>query len=176
MRIIDNVWQPSPSHSSVPYSAVVGYICSRYNWYWEQSTCKHCYKSLYCFSLPGQITISREPNNVTVTEGMDAFFACTYVGTSGVPSWRIANHVFAINALPPRHLFNGSGLIVSNVDMSMNMTSYSCLFSVYIGEGRFRTMESNSGFLFITGLHVSSSSYLVCLPNFPLVCGFNSRR
>lgn len=47
----------------------------------------------------------QEPKNVTVSEGADAFFACIYHGTTGVPVWRIANDVFVASALPPRHSY-----------------------------------------------------------------------
>ena len=100
----------------------------------------------------GQIVFLQEPNNVTVVEGMDAFFPCTYHGTSGVPDWRIANNDFVISTLPHKHSYNGSGLVVSNVDLSLNMNSYSCFFSVYQGEGKFMEIESTTGFLIITGL------------------------
>ena len=100
--------------------------------------------------MPGQIVFLQEPKNVTVAEGMDAFFACTYLGTSGVPVWRIANHEFVASTLPPRHSYNGSGLVVTNVDWSLNMNSYSCFFSVYQG-GKFMDIESTTGFLIIAG-------------------------
>ena len=104
----------------------------------------------------GQIVFSQEPKNVTVFEGMDAFFPCTYHGTSGIPTWRITNTSFATSALPPRHSYNGSGLVVSSVNLSLNMSSYSCFFSVYVGGGQFVDVNSSTGFLIIAGLHTSS--------------------
>ena len=105
--------------------------------------------------MAGQITFLQEPKNVTVPEGADTFFACTYNGTTGVPVWRITNNVFVTSALPPRHSYNGSGLVVSNVDLLLNMNSYSCFFNVHIGRGRFVDIESTTGFLVIAGLHAS---------------------
>ena len=99
----------------------------------------------------GQIVFLQQPMNVTLAAGMDAFFACTYLGTSGVPDWRISNNVFVASALPPRHLYNGSGLVVSNVDLSLNMSSYSCLFPVFNGR-EFTDIESTIGYLLIIGL------------------------
>ena len=109
----------------------------------------------------------QEPKNVTVSEGLNAFFACTYNGTSRVPVWRIANEVFVTSALPPRHSYNGFGLVVSRVELSLNMTSYSCFFSVYIGGGEFMDIESTTGYLIIAGLHTSSimSHYIVHYQN-----------
>ena len=103
--------------------------------------------------LPGQIFVE-EPQNVTVPEGVDVFFPCSYQGISGVPTWRISKQVFISSDLPPKHSFNGSGLIVHNVDLSLNMTSYSCFFSVYQGGGTIRDIESRTGFLIIAGLHI----------------------
>ena len=102
-------------------------------------------------SIPGRIVFIQQPQNVTVSEGADAFFPCSYLGTSGVPSWKINNKVFVTSPLPSRHLYNGSGLVVSNVDLSLNMSSYSCFFTVYIN-GEFMDIKSNTGFLII-GLH-----------------------
>ena len=93
---------------------------------------------------------------MTVFEGMDAFFPCYYHGTSGIPTWRIGKTEFATSALPPPYFYNGSGLVVSNVDLSLNMTSYSCFFSVYVGGGQFMDINSSTGFLIIAGLHTSS--------------------
>ena len=109
------------------------------------------------FFILAQIMFLQEPKNMTVSEGMDAFFACTSNDTSGVPTWRIANHEFATSALPPRYFYNGSGLVVSSVDLSLNMTSYSCFFIVYVTEGQFVDIESTTGFLYVSGLHAQSS-------------------
>ena len=105
----------------------------------------------------GQIVFLQEPKNVTVAERMDAFFACTYRGTSGVPTWKIADNTFVTNALPPKHSYNGSGLVVNSVDLSLNMTSYACFFSEFIGGGQFSDITSNTGFLIIAGLCITAS-------------------
>ena len=47
---------------------------------------------------------------------------------------------------------NVSGLVISNVDLSLNMNSYSCFFSSHIGGGQFMDIESTTGFLVIAGL------------------------
>jgi len=44
----------------------------------------------------------QEPKNVTVVERLDAFFACSYRGTNGVPSWKIVKNTFVISALPSK--------------------------------------------------------------------------
>ena len=107
--------------------------------------------------ITGQIEFLEEPRNVTVVERTDAFFACSYRGIRGVPSWRIDNIPFVISTLPPKHSYNGSGLVVSNVDLSLNMTSYACFFTVHIGRGQFKAIQSETGFLIIAGIHCKKS-------------------
>ena len=114
--------------------------------------CKHEETSHAKFlSMAGQIVFLQEPKNVTVAEGKDAFFPCSYLGTNRSPSWTINSHIFLISSLPPKHSYNGSGLIVSNVDLSLNMSSYSCSI-VLVTRGRLNNTKSNTGFLLIAGL------------------------
>ena len=101
--------------------------------------------------MQGQIVFLQQPKNVTVFEGITTFFACTYGGINVVPRWRINNEVFVASALPRGHSYHRSGLVISSVDLSLNMTSYSCFFTVYQG-GRLMDVESTTGFLKI-GLH-----------------------
>ena len=110
------------------------------------------------FSIAGQNGYLQQPKNVTVFEGMDAFFACSYIGINAVPRWRITNQIFVSGALPPRYSYNGSGLVISSVDSSLNMTSYSCFFSVY-QEGRFINIQSTTGYLIIAGLFTNVLIY-----------------
>ena len=106
------------------------------------------------FSMLGRIVFLQEPKNVTVFEGMNAFFACTYEGTNVVPRWRINNQIFVASALPRGHSYNRSGLVISSVDLSLNMTSYSCFFTVLQG-GQLIDIESTIGYLIIAGLYTS---------------------
>ena len=59
-------------------------------------------------------------------------------------------------------MHNGSGLVITSVDLSLNMTSYSCLFKllpcVRSGRVEYKHIESNTGFLFISGLHMPPSN------------------
>ena len=108
----------------------------------------------------GQIVFIQQPKNVTVNENTDAFFPCTYFGTTDVPTWRINDNDFVTSGLPPKHSYNGTGLVVHNVDLSLNNYSYSCFFLVYAGQGGFIYIGSNTGFLNIEGLCTSSSDFL----------------
>ena len=114
---------------------------------------RHSISYARSFFMTGQIIFLQEPRNVTVTEGVDAFFPCTYYGTNRSPHWKINSSIYSISDLPPRHLYNGSGLVISNVDLSLNMTSYSCFIEV-IARGEFIDIESNIGFLLIPGLQM----------------------
>ena len=120
-----------------------------------------CKNLLLILSVLGKIMFLQEPRNVTVSEGADAFFPCTYHGTTGVPDWRISNNVFVTSVLPPRHSYNGSGLLVRNVDLSLNVTPYTCLFTVFVEGGQISDIESSTGFLLITGWH-TQNPVLVC--------------
>ena len=113
-----------------------------------------CMNLLLILSVPGHIMFLQQPRNVTVPEGADAFFACTYNGTTGVPDWKISNNVYV--TLPPRHSYNGTGLVVRNVDLSQNVTPYSCFFTVYIEGGQLIDIESTTGFLLIAGWHTQN--------------------
>ena len=116
--------------------------------------------NIIVFSMADQIDFLKEPNNVTVFEGNAAFFPCTFVGINVAPRWRINNEMFVTSALPRGYSYNRSGLVISSVDLSLNMTSYSCFFSVYQG-GRFMDIESTTGYLIIAGLHIPQYNYSI---------------
>ena len=110
--------------------------------------------------MSGQIVFLQEPANVTVAEGTTAFFACTYNGTTAAPEWKINDRPYLLCSLPSRHSYDGSGLVVENVNLSMNMNSYSCFFELLPCDGTvsLKEIESNTGFLFITGLNMPLST------------------
>ena len=90
--------------------------------------------------------------NVTVSEGMDAYFPCSYNGTNRSPTWKINNHTYFINNLPMKTSYNGSVLTVSNVDLSLNNTSYYCYITI-LKRGNVKKIESDIGILLVSGLH-----------------------
>ena len=69
---------------------------------------------------------STQPHNVTVTEGNEASFACSFNGSFSVPGWKINGRTYTWNTLPAKHEFTGSQLVVSDVDVSMNGSTYQC--------------------------------------------------
>ena len=79
--------------------------------------------------------LKSQPSDVTAPPGSDVFFPCTYIGISAniLPQWRINGELFFSNSLPPRHFYNGTGVLVLNIDESMNMNSYICLFDLTSG-------------------------------------------
>ena len=91
--------------------------------------------------------------NVTVAEGDDAYFPCTYDGIHTSPYWNISSadgrqKIVSTNNLPYKHYFNGTGLIVQNVDARNNMTLYSCILQVAEGDDD-TTQTSTSGQLIV---------------------------
>ena len=92
-----------------------------------------------------------QPHNTEATIGKSAFFPCTYNGTRGAPHWVVnQTHTHLVSALPSGHSHNGTGLIVDNVDISMNATEYQCCFEGPVGLGVIEQICSSAGTLIIT--------------------------
>lgn len=85
--------------------------------------------------------------NVTSIIGGQAYFPCTYEGTDVTPGWRIvhangeASH-YTATTLPINHYYNGMGLLVREIDQTLNLTVYSCFFKFNIA-GSYRIMSLN---------------------------------
>ena len=76
-----------------------------------------------------------EPQDVCILEGEGTYFPCIYTGTTVLPYWKINGSLYPTNRLPGQHHYNGTGLIVHSISMSMNMQTYACLFQVSTSEG-----------------------------------------
>ena len=74
------------------------------------------------------ITFTDHPQDNCVYEGEDAYFQCGYTGTRTRPSWLINGMARSSTSLPLRHMLNRTGLIVTNVDTTMNNWTYACFF------------------------------------------------
>ena len=70
---------------------------------------------------------SSQPHNVSVTEGSEARFSCTYDSSSVVPIWIINGLSYTWTSLPEKHTFNGHQIIIESVDTSMNGSTYQCV-------------------------------------------------
>ena len=93
----------------------------------------------------------RQPNNTEAAIGKSVFFPCTYNGTRGAPHWVVnQTHTYLVSALPSGHSHNGTGLIVDNVDISMNATKYQCCFEGPVGLGVIEQICSSAGTLIIS--------------------------
>ena len=79
-----------------------------------------------------QVHFISEPNNQCVAEEETAYFPCTYTGTSLRPKWRINENEYTISTLPLFHFFDGMGLLVTRISISMNMSQYTCFFNSQI--------------------------------------------
>ena len=107
------------------------------------------------------MTFMRKPQDTKAVVGNNAFFPCIYTGTRGVPHWLINQTItHVVSQLPLGHSYNGTGLIVHNVDVSINATTYQCCFEIHTGEGFIEeTCSSPPGMLIINaGTGIINSS------------------
>ena len=84
-----------------------------------------CYASIFI----------REPHDVCIGENGNAFFQCLIAGATSTPFWKINGRTYSSTRLPIKHVFNGTGLVVQNTDLSMDNSTYSCLYYVTTSEG-----------------------------------------
>lgn len=82
---------------------------------------------------------------MTVTEGADVFIPCSFRGVIAEPVWIINGEFHDITNPPPKHTYN-SGWIISDVDLSMSLSSYVCILDLTSGE----YLMSTTGFLIVT--------------------------
>lgn len=76
-----------------------------------------------------------EPRDICINEGSNAFFQCTVAGATSTPFWKINGRTYSSTRLPVKHVFNGAGLVVLSADLSMDNSTYSCLYFVTTSEG-----------------------------------------
>lgn len=102
------------------------------------------------FAAGQHVVFVCEPQDTKAVSGNDAFFPCTYTGTSVVPHWSVnQTRMYPVSALPSGHRHNDTGLIVHNVDTSMNATKYQCCFEFHVGQGVIKPICSSAGMLII---------------------------
>lgn len=94
------------------------------------------------------VTFRSQPVNVTTVIGGQAYFPCTYEGSSVAPSWRIVDkngeaRDYTITTLPVNHYYTGDGLLLRNIDKSLNLTVYSCFLKFHIA-GYHQISSSNA--------------------------------
>lgn len=88
------------------------------------------------YTLLGQVQFITEPSDVKVEIGDAAFFPCLSTSLYQ-PNWMINEQSYSPSDIErlEEHVYNGTGLEVSNVDASMHMWTYTCFFT-YITESR----------------------------------------
>ena len=59
-------------------------------------------------------------------EGDTAEFSCFFTETSSTPCWIINGTVYSIDELPSGHSYRNHTLLVTDVDSSLNSTTYQC--------------------------------------------------
>lgn len=101
------------------------------------------------------------PDTMKVNAGENSFVHCVMNGTPSMPLWKIkfpndrTFTLFTSLNLPPRHFFNGSGIVITNADTRMNGTMYQCLLH-YIKNDIVATVESEFGMLIVQSLSIST--------------------
>jgi len=96
------------------------------------------------------VTFMQQPQDTKAVVGSDVFFPCTYTGTRGVPHWLINQFIHVVSQLPSGHSYNGTGLIIHQVDVFMNATEYQCCFELHTGQGVIKKTCSSAGMLIIS--------------------------
>ena len=104
---------------------------------WVFKPCAHVQTydmSLYNSHLT-VITYVEQPANVSAVVMGQAYFPCRYTGTNKVPEWNIIDSnglamQYTATTLPSFHFYNGTGLLITKVDASLNLTTYSCFFDL----------------------------------------------
>ena len=90
-----------------------------------------------------------QPQNTTVCAGDQARMDCAYMGTASSPYWRINSTVYPSFDLPPNHRFDGRSLIVTNVFLEYNDTTYQCFFEILTNDSTICQVASASGKLIV---------------------------
>lgn len=107
----------------------------------------------------GKVSFTSQPQNVTVINGGDAYFPCTYNGTDALPHWRIAGRNYSLRKLPSWHTHDSTGLTVTRVNSSMHMWSYTCYVLTFaFEEFIYLSTESSTGFLTVINVSALSST------------------
>lgn len=76
----------------------------------------------------GSVQIIQGPEDVAVEEGGTANFPCLYNGTFAIPYWKINGSLFSVLRLPRQHSYFNYILRVKDVTLSLNSTTYQCMF------------------------------------------------
>ena len=78
------------------------------------------------------IAFSREPENMTVTEGSDVAVPCI-ANTTLLPSWRINDSEYGSDVgLPTYFILNATHLLVPSIALFLTGTVVQCFFVQYI--------------------------------------------
>ena len=126
---------------------------------------------VYSFAIvngvENKIRFEQEPQNITVMEGHGEFIPCNILNTNAAPSWEIIFKNGTIltassSVLPARHVFNGTGITLTDADVNLNETAYACYLIFAAEEGRnFSVLKSSTGFVTVirsfTGLKTMKS-------------------
>ena len=103
-----------------------------------------------------------QPKNATVFEGGTLFIPCNFKNSDATPSWNIefkngSTLTVSSSILPPKHYYNGSGMILKDIEVALNQTTYTCyLITVIKGMRGFSIAKSTEGTITVIGSNPQS--------------------
>lgn len=112
--------------------------------------------------VPAGQTFITEPHDVYTMIGGSVFFPCSS-NFQNQPSWIINGIRYSPSELHrlDKHFYNGTGLIVSNVNASMNMWTYACFFTLVTSDFQIHDVQSTTGVLWLL-LHTGLFTVYYC--------------
>ena len=105
------------------------------------------YNSNYSSKFVG-VGFVDQPQDATVCVGNQLKMDCNFRGISSAPLWLINSTVYRSSELPPHHMYDGRTLIVNNVFLEDNDTTYQCFFGLFVN-GSFCQLRSTVGKLIV---------------------------
>lgn len=77
--------------------------------------------------------IEQPQSSVEVEEHKNASIVCKFAGTDISPNWLINESAYTPSFLPSKHYYNGTNLIIVDVSMASNGTTYCCFLLFWDG-------------------------------------------
>lgn len=97
-----------------------------------------------------------QPQDATVCVGSQVKMDCTFRGLPSAPLWLINSTVYTSSGLPPHHIYDGYTLIINNVLLDSNDTTYQCFFALFV-DGSICQIKSTVGKLIVLTIGEYSS-------------------
>ena len=85
------------------------------------------HKDIHFYVGQVQSSFTSQPQDVSVIEGSEARFGCTFDGSPVIPTWKINGEIYLWSSLPAKHTYDGRQLTIQDVDNALNGSTYQCL-------------------------------------------------